>query len=248
MGFTHDDKVERSDPAIVKVSSFLIIACGRNSQEKFSFSYYTTCHKRGIRPATGYWCQPAEQREERLFPACHYFRFRSLKCGLGPVPFSVFLWVWLKNIWSVLLYCAQQECNEKRGTPANTFTITPSAKELVKKQERNCSNYSVLSGCFVAHSWLKDPVFTSALFAMSCIPTSCLSFFQGSNFNSFVCVCSVWVLLLHKKRKQNYSISFQCWECSSGAQHGLFFFYFLLSPGTSWRHYMGLMAVIGNMP
>lgn len=37
IGFTHDDKVERSDPAIVKVSSFLIIACGRESQEKFSF-------------------------------------------------------------------------------------------------------------------------------------------------------------------------------------------------------------------
>lgn len=38
IGFTHDDKVEHSHPAIVKVASFLIIACGRKSQEKLSFS------------------------------------------------------------------------------------------------------------------------------------------------------------------------------------------------------------------
>lgn len=38
MGFSHNDKVELYDPAIVKVSSFLIIACRRKSQEKFSFA------------------------------------------------------------------------------------------------------------------------------------------------------------------------------------------------------------------
>ena len=42
IGFTHDDKVGLSDPAIVKVSSFLIIARERKSQEKFS-SAITQC-------------------------------------------------------------------------------------------------------------------------------------------------------------------------------------------------------------
>lgn len=121
IGFTHDDKVERSDPAFVRVSSFLIFACERRSQGEVFICYYTVCHTRGIKPATGYWCQLVEQREERLLPGCHYFRFLSLKCGLGaPLFFCLFMSL---SVWKIYGLCAigcaklsQQECNEKRGT------------------------------------------------------------------------------------------------------------------------------------
>lgn len=87
IGFTHDDKVERSDPAIVKSVIILNNCLWEKIPGEVFIRYYTTCHNRGTTPATGYWCQSPEQKEERLSSACHYFRFLSLKRGLGAVPF-----------------------------------------------------------------------------------------------------------------------------------------------------------------
>lgn len=73
IGFTHDDGVERSDPAFVEVSSFLIIASGRKSLEKFSFATTRRVTSRG--PDTGHGLLvPAE----RWLPACHYSCHHSL--------------------------------------------------------------------------------------------------------------------------------------------------------------------------
>lgn len=69
MGFTHDDKAERFDPATVKVSSILIFACGRKKdRERFSEMFSLAVTQRattvGVKSATGYWCHPVEQTEE----------------------------------------------------------------------------------------------------------------------------------------------------------------------------------------
>lgn len=42
----------KSDPAVAKVSSFLIIARGRKSQEEVSFAVTQRATKRGTGPAT----------------------------------------------------------------------------------------------------------------------------------------------------------------------------------------------------
>lgn len=63
IGFGHDDKVEHSDPAIVEVSSFLIIGLWEKNPGAF-ICYYTKCHNRGIKLATGHWCHLAGQKEK----------------------------------------------------------------------------------------------------------------------------------------------------------------------------------------
>lgn len=97
IGFTLDDKVERSDPAIVKSVIILNNCLWEKIPGEVFTCYYTMCHNLADQAIGVNW-----QREERLLPACHYFRFPSLKCGLGAVPFfSFYESGCLKNIWSV---------------------------------------------------------------------------------------------------------------------------------------------------
>lgn len=112
IGFSHDDKFKRSQPAIVK-SVIVLDDCrvGENPGR-------SPVSAGAITPATGCWFQLSERREgERLFPGRHYFHFGSLKRGLGRVAFlSFYESGCLKDTWSVCSRSSQRESNESTGT------------------------------------------------------------------------------------------------------------------------------------
>lgn len=169
---------------------------------------YTTCHKRGIRPATGYWCQPGGAERREIIPCMSLLPFSLIKVWiLGAVPFFGGEWGLsfyesgcLKNLRSVCyrlckIVSAGMQWNERNSTNTSRRPLLPVQKRGLLKTEKllqlRCS-----FRLYVAYIWLKDHVFISTLLAMSCIPTSHMlhhrGFFRGSSFNSS--------MLLHVQR------------------------------------------------
>ena len=143
----------------------------------------------------------------------------------------------------------------KREEPykySQTFSINPGAKEkLVKKLKKKWlqlqsslrlyvvslikrSNFYLNFACHVLYSH-KPFVRPLRKQFIKLLTTLCRSMY------------SMWFCLFEKAKYILEAFLFTFWESSSGAQQALYFIR-LLSPGTSWRHYMGLMAMIGNMP
>lgn len=119
MVFTHDDRVERVDPAIVWASSFLIFACGRRSFDLRLHNMSQMGHHAGHRSLVS-----AKRRE--ITPRVSLLSFYSSKCWLGAVPVSIsffFFCLFMSlPVWKIhglfVIGCArlsQQECEEKRG-------------------------------------------------------------------------------------------------------------------------------------
>lgn len=226
IGFTHDDKVERSDPAIVKASSFLIIACGRKSQEKFSFAITqrVTSGALGRPRVIGVNWRRAERRE--ITPCMSLFPFSLIKVWIRSRAFSFFVFFFfffwsfyesgcLKNIWSVCyrlckIVSAGMQWKERNPTNTSRPPLLPLQKRGLLKTEKllqlQCS-----FRLYVAYIWLKDHVFISTLLAMSCIPTGHMlhhrGSFWGSNFDSFMSPYVLRVfffLLLYCKRQKTH--------------------------------------------
>lgn len=100
------------------------------------------------------------------------------------------------------------------------------------------------------HIRLKDHVFISAPSAMSCVPTGQplhnFGFLEGEavlkTLQLYVAACAACGFGYGARQNAHLKYSFSARsDLRSTAGLGL------LSPGTSWRHYMGLMAVIWNM-
>lgn len=164
----------------------------------------------------------------------------------------------LKNIWSVLYGCVRCLSRNAMKTEEaykyiQAFSITPSAERLVKYRKKNAAITVFFQT--VAQTWFKiTSSFQLCLLCLAFPQAICYTtevFFQGSSFkNSFTLLYVHHVVFAIAKNKIQIECFFsppQCWECSSGAQQA-FHFIELLSPGTSWRHYTALMAMIGNMP
>lgn len=201
-GFTHDDKVQRSDPAIVQVSSFLINAAGGKSQEELCFCRHTSMSRGGAvsRP------RAFSVDLQKTIHCMSLLPFYSLKCAFGSHAFPSLVFFtsacW-RNIWFVCCRLSQRVLVKVRLIAP----ITPSDGMLHVKITQIHFDFLpfVAAGRLV---WRKAS------------PTA---------------PCSMWSTL--KTRLFSFP---------SGAQQALGFMC-LLSPGTSWRHYVDLMAMIGNM-
>lgn len=155
----------------------------------------------GIKPATGYWCQLAEQRE-RLLPACHLLPLLVIKVRIRSCAFLFFviLWVWLFEkycTWHVCYRLSQQECNEKMRTPTNTSrrsALFPVPTRLVKIKIK-IAPISVLCLCctyLIKRSHLYFS-FACLVFPQAICYTTEVSFEEAvlKNLNSFTSVYHV---------------------------------------------------------
>lgn len=154
---------------------------------------------------------------------------------------------------------SQQECNEKRRTPQTSRqpSLLPAQKEkrLVKnwglgREKKIAPITPFFQAVLYIKQLKKTHVFISALSAVSCVPTG-----QPLQRLGFVLRQSIFwkkkcfgFVVLHVGVCARLCVLCMCaqhvvlaiWR---GRMHRLR----LLSPGTSWRHYTALMAVIWNM-
>lgn len=162
--------------------------------------------------------------------------------------------VW-KDIWSVcyglckIVSAGMQWKEELTHTSRRSPLIPAQKRGLLKTKEENRLHLLCLSRLYVARIWLKDHVFISA--SLAWLPARHFftplrfSFEEAASktFNSFMLLYSVHHVVLRKYTYLKYFFS-----VFLRSPAGFWFYMRLLSLGTSWRHYMGLMAVIGNMP